>query len=92
MLFFTPSIIIKKKNHENTKKMSMISARDTQNPLNHFKKRLIEDPMVFYTVQVDQENHIIIFFFGEMGDQGLIMIVLEILWYLTLLTTLIDII
>ena len=32
------------------------------------------------------------FFFGEMGDQGLIMIVLEMLWYLTLLTTPIDII
>ena len=32
------------------------------------------------------------FFFGEMGDQGLIMIVLEMLWYLTLLTAPIDII
>ena len=71
--------------------MSTISAGDAQSPLNHFKKRQIEDPMFFYTIQVDEENHMTVFF-GEMGDQGLIMIVLEILWYLTLLTAPIDII
>ena len=78
-------------NHVNTKKMSTISAGDAQNLLNHFKKRQIEDPMFFYTIQVDQENRMTNFF-GEMGDQELIMIVLEMLWYLTLLTTPIDIV
>ena len=47
--------------------------------------------MFFYTIQVDQENRMTNFF-GEMGDQELIMIVLEMLWYLTLLTTPIDIV
>ena len=77
--------------HVNTKKMSTISAGYAQSLLNHFKKRQIEDPMFFHTVQVDQENRMTNFF-GEMGDQGLIMIVLEMLWYLTLLTVPIDII
>ncbi|XP_030940024.1 protein FAR1-RELATED SEQUENCE 5-like [Quercus lobata] len=39
-------------NHVNTKKMSTISVGAAQSLLNHFKKRQIEDPMFFYTVQV----------------------------------------
>ena len=45
--------------------MSRISARDTQNLLNHFKKRQIKDPMFFYTVQVDQENRMMNFFWRD---------------------------
>ena len=78
-------------NHVNTKKMSTISVGDAQNLLNHFKKRQIEDPKVFLHNSSRLRKLHDEFFFGEMGDQGLIMIVLE-MWYLTLLTILIDII
>ncbi|KAK4592468.1 hypothetical protein RGQ29_016852 [Quercus rubra] len=43
-------------NHVNVQKMTMISAGDAQSLLNHFKSKHVEDPMFFYTVQVDQEN------------------------------------
>ena len=43
-------------NHVNMQKMTMISARDAQSLLNHFKSKHAKDPMFFYTVQVDQEN------------------------------------
>ena len=78
-------------NHVNSKKMLTISSRDAQNLLNHFKKRQIEDPMFLHGSSRSRKSHDE-FFFGEMGDQGLIMIVLEMLWYLTLLTAPIDII
>ena len=57
-------------NHVNTKKMSMISAGDAQNLLNHFKKRQIEDPMFFYIVQVDQENRMTNFFLERWEIKG----------------------
>ena len=47
--------------------MSTISARDAQSLLNHFKKRQIEDPMFFYTIQVNEENHMTVFFFWRNG-------------------------
>ena len=56
-------------NHMNTKKMSTISAGNAQSLLNHFKKRQIEDPMFFYTIQVDQENRITNFFWRD-GRSG----------------------
>ncbi|XP_075665017.1 protein FAR1-RELATED SEQUENCE 5-like [Castanea sativa] len=43
-------------NHVNMQKMIMISAGDVQSLLNHFKSKHAEDPMFFYTIQVDQEN------------------------------------
>lgn len=64
-------------------KMKMIGAGDSQSLLNHFKRKHSEDPMFFYTVQVDQENRMTNFFFGEMGSQGLTMIALEMFWYST---------
>ena len=36
-------------NHVNVQKMTMISARDAQNLLNHFKSKHTEDPMFFFT-------------------------------------------
>ena len=51
--------------HVNTKKMSTISAGDAKKLLNHFKKRQIKDPMFFYTVQVDQENCMMNFFWRD---------------------------
>ena len=49
--------------------MSTISAGDAQSLLNHFKKRQIEDPMFFYTIQVDQENRMTNFFWRD-GRSG----------------------
>ena len=49
-------------NHVNMQKMTMISAGDAQSLLNHFKSNHAEDPMFFYTVQVDQENQMTNFF------------------------------
>ena len=43
-------------NYVNMQKMIMISAGDAQSLLNPFKSKNAEDPMFFYTVQVDQEN------------------------------------
>ena len=57
-------------NHVNTKKMSMISAGDAQSLLNHFKKRQIEDPMFFYTIQADQENRMTNFFLERWEIKG----------------------
>ena len=51
-------------NYVNKHKMMMIDAGDGQSLLNHFKVKTSEDPMFFYTVQVDQENCVTIFF-GE---------------------------
>ncbi|KAL7245308.1 hypothetical protein ACSBR2_000599 [Camellia fascicularis] len=43
-------------NYVNKQKMTMISTRDAQSLLNHFKQKRTEDLMFFFTVQVDQEN------------------------------------
>ena len=56
--------------HVNTKKMSTISAKDAQSLLNHFKKTQIEDPMFFYTIQVDQENRMTNFFLERWEIKG----------------------
>ena len=52
-------------NHVNMQKMTMISAGDAQSLLNHFKSKHAEDPMFFYTVQVDQENRMTNFFWRD---------------------------
>ena len=43
----------------------MLESRDVQNLLNHFKSKHAEDPMFFYTVQVDQENRMTKFFWRD---------------------------
>ncbi|GMJ02836.1 FAR1-related sequence 5 [Hibiscus trionum] len=43
-------------NYVNKHKMMMIRAGDGQSLLNHFKVKASEEPMFFYTVQIDQEN------------------------------------
>ena len=40
-------------NYMNMQRMSLISVGDAQNLLNYFKSRHAEDPMFFYTIQVD---------------------------------------
>ena len=52
-------------NHVNVQKMTMISARDAQSLLNHFKSKHTEDLMFFYTVQLDQENRMTNFFWKD---------------------------
>ncbi|XVF57931.1 hypothetical protein PTKIN_Ptkin07bG0022000 [Pterospermum kingtungense] len=52
-------------NYVNRQKMLMIEAGDGQSLLNHFKVRATEDPMFFYTVQVDQENRVTNFFWRD---------------------------
>ncbi|KAL7216873.1 hypothetical protein ACSBR1_028738 [Camellia fascicularis] len=44
------------------KMMMMISDGDAQSLLNHLKQKHTEDPMFFFTVQVDQENRMTNFF------------------------------
>ncbi|CAB4313872.1 unnamed protein product [Prunus armeniaca] len=46
----------------NKEKMVMIEAGDAQSLINLFKRKQAEDPMFFYTVQVDQENRMTNFF------------------------------
>ena len=43
----------------------MLESRDVQNLLSHFKSKYAEDPMFFYTVQVDQENRMTKFFWRD---------------------------
>ncbi|XVF65608.1 hypothetical protein PTKIN_Ptkin09bG0262600 [Pterospermum kingtungense] len=52
-------------NYVNKQKIIMIEAGDGQSLLNHFKVRASEDPMFFYTVQVDQENRVTNFFWRD---------------------------
>ncbi|KAL4313259.1 hypothetical protein GQ457_01G027040 [Hibiscus cannabinus] len=52
-------------NYVNKQKMMMIEAGDGQSLLNHFKVKASEDPMFFYTVQVDQENRLTNFFWRD---------------------------
>ena len=40
----------------------MIEAGDGQSVINHLKNKQIEDPIFFYSVQVDQDNRISNFF------------------------------
>ena len=54
-------------NRVNVQKMTMISVGNAQDLLNHFKSKHTKNPMFFYTVQVDQENHMTIFFFWKDG-------------------------
>ena len=56
---------------------------DGQSIINHFKEKQSEDRMFFYSVQVNQDNRIASFFFGEMVDQNWILTLLGMLLYLT---------
>ncbi|CAL8997118.1 unnamed protein product [Prunus brigantina] len=49
----------------NKEKMAMIEAGDAQSLMNLFKRKQAEDPMFFYTVQVDQENRMTNFFWRD---------------------------
>ncbi|BFG40417.1 hypothetical protein CerSpe_266900 [Prunus speciosa] len=49
----------------NKEKMAMIEAGDAQSLMNLFKRKQAEDPMLFYTVQVDQENRMTNFFWRD---------------------------
>ncbi|XP_034197598.1 protein FAR1-RELATED SEQUENCE 5-like [Prunus dulcis] len=49
----------------NKEKMVMIEAGDAQSLINLFKRKQAEDPMFFYTVQVDQENQMTNFFWRD---------------------------
>ena len=46
-----------------TVRKEIIEAGDGQSIINHFKKRQSEDLMFFYSMQVDQDNRMTIFFF-----------------------------
>ncbi|XP_024165441.1 protein FAR1-RELATED SEQUENCE 5-like [Rosa chinensis] len=46
-------------------RMIMLEAGDAQSLINLFKRKQIEDPMFFYTVQVDQENRMTNFFWRD---------------------------
>ena len=46
----------------NKQKLINVEAGDAQNLVNHFKQKQAEDPMFFYTIQVDQENQMTNFF------------------------------
>ena len=43
----------------------IIEAGDGQSIINHFKKRQSEDPMFFYSMQVDQDNRMSNFFWRD---------------------------
>ncbi|CAB4319994.1 unnamed protein product [Prunus armeniaca] len=45
--------------------MAMIEEGDSQSLMNLFKRKQAEDPMFFYTVQVDQENRMANFFWRD---------------------------
>ena len=49
-------------NYINKQKMNLIEAGDSQSLINHFKCRMNDDAMYFYTIQVDQENRMTNFF------------------------------
>ncbi|OMO55458.1 hypothetical protein CCACVL1_27229, partial [Corchorus capsularis] len=52
-------------NFVNKQKMMMIEVGDGQSLLNNFKIRASEDPLFFYTIQVDQENRMTNFFWRD---------------------------
>jgi hypothetical protein len=52
-------------NYLRTIRKEMIEAGDKQSVINHFKNKQIEDPMFFYSVQVDQDNRMTNFFWRD---------------------------
>ena len=48
-----------------TIRKEIIEAGDRQSIINHFKKRQSEDPMFFYSMQVDQDNRMTNFFWRD---------------------------
>ncbi|KAM1023174.1 hypothetical protein COP2_045249 [Malus domestica] len=52
-------------NFVSREKRIMLEAGDAQSLINHFKRKQVEDPMFFYTVQVDQENQMTNFFWRD---------------------------
>ncbi|XP_024162586.1 protein FAR1-RELATED SEQUENCE 5-like [Rosa chinensis] len=52
-------------NFVNNEKMAMFEAGDAQSLINLFKRKQTEDPMFFYSVQVDQENRMTNFFWRD---------------------------
>ena len=53
-------------NHIHSKRITQLEARDAQSLVNHFRMEHEKDPIMFsYTVQLDNEGHMINFF-GEM--------------------------
>ena len=48
-----------------TVRKEIIEARDGQSILNHLKKIQSEDPMFFYSMQVDQDNRMTNFFWRD---------------------------
>nr|XP_011459808.1 PREDICTED: protein FAR1-RELATED SEQUENCE 5-like [Fragaria vesca subsp. vesca] len=52
-------------NFVSRERMIMLKAGDAQSLINLFKEKQIEDPMFFYTVQVDQENRMTNFFWRD---------------------------
>ena len=48
-----------------TIRKEIIEAGDRQSIINHFKKRQSEDPMFFYSMQVDQDNRMANFFWRD---------------------------
>ncbi|KAB2620597.1 protein FAR1-RELATED SEQUENCE 5-like [Pyrus ussuriensis x Pyrus communis] len=52
-------------NFVSREKRIMLEAGDAQSLINHFKRKQAEDPMFFYTVQVDQENRMTNFFWRD---------------------------
>ncbi|XP_050263954.1 protein FAR1-RELATED SEQUENCE 5-like [Quercus robur] len=49
----------------NKQKLINVEAGDAQSLVNHFKQKQAEDPMFFYAIQVDQENQMTNFFWGD---------------------------
>ncbi|KAK9931792.1 hypothetical protein M0R45_019056 [Rubus argutus] len=52
-------------NFVNREKMAIFEAGDAQSLINLFKHKQFEDPMFFYSVQVDQENRMTNFFWRD---------------------------
>ena len=52
-------------NFVQTKRKEIMEAGDGQSIINHFKEKQSEDPMFFYSVQVDQDNRIANFFWRD---------------------------
>lgn len=48
-----------------SKKSNLITGGDAQTLLNHFKSMQVQDPMFFYTIQVDEENRMTNFFWRD---------------------------
>ncbi|WCJ23459.1 FAR1-related sequence 5 [Euphorbia peplus] len=54
-------------NHVNKQKLILIEGGDSQSLINHFKLRQTEDPMFFYSIQVDEESIMTNFFWRDGG-------------------------